>query len=173
MESHGQRSLEGYSPMGHKESGRTGWLTMHTLCLSFLICIMGVRMVSVLWGRWRIKQLRVAKCWPLTWYGESIHGPATLPQYSSLPTLAGPLGTSPLPTCDHPTLACFPVTPGKEEGLAHVTLKFCFSFNIWLPVTVCVCVYGEWGWVGRRPGKTLWEMFIFYAFWCNSSQTRS
>ena len=116
VESHGQRSLEGYSPMGCKESGRAEWLTMHALCLSFLIRIMGVRMVSVLWGRWRIKQLRVAKCWPLTWYRGSIHGPAALPQYSSLPVLAGPLGTSPLPTCDHPTLAVSLLLQGRKRG---------------------------------------------------------
>ena len=33
-ESHGQRSLAGYSPWGHKESDMTEWLSTHTLKIS-------------------------------------------------------------------------------------------------------------------------------------------
>ena len=35
-ESHGQRSLVGGSPWGHKESGTTEWLTLYQQCISFL-----------------------------------------------------------------------------------------------------------------------------------------
>ena len=45
---HGQRSLEGYSPWGHKESDRTGWFSLHLRKLKLLNIVCKVYMVWLL-----------------------------------------------------------------------------------------------------------------------------
>ena len=46
--SHGQRSLDGYSPWGHRQSDTTEQLTisLFKICLNFKICDFSVRLVT-------------------------------------------------------------------------------------------------------------------------------
>ena len=71
-ESHGQRSLAGYSPWGHKELDTTEWLTLHYMCACNLVH---------------------------TWLCYILYGFITcppLPRYSSVPAPQAPLSYLPL-----------------------------------------------------------------------------
>lgn len=93
-------------------------LVVWPLCVSLSSCVSQGE-VSVSWGCQRREGVgddQVLTTFPALSSCVSPH---------PCPKPAVPFGASPLPTCDHPTLDCSPIT--SMRGLAHVTLKFSFS----------------------------------------------